>query len=157
MYRYEFWNGKRVIGYYEHKYQIRGTYCPFTYLKKNGQIDSVLVPLGFRTISDVFPDVHQRWVLDVSKLSKKDLTVLKTFMVGGLGFEPRSSDPNSEVLPLDDPPKKETAPRYWGYRSGINLLIPAVCPVLGAYRVRVSNGRTVLSPHLTCALMLQAP
>ena len=26
------------------------------------------------------------------------------FLAGGLGFEPRFSDPKSDVLPLDDPP-----------------------------------------------------
>ena len=29
---------------------------------------------------------------------------LQKTMAGGLGFEPRFSDPKSDVLPLDDPP-----------------------------------------------------
>ncbi len=46
--------------------------------------------------------------LQIMKKTETLLTV-ETKMAGGLGFEPRLIDPESTVLPLDDPPAAKTA------------------------------------------------
>ena len=42
----------------------------------------------------------------------------KKIVAGGLGFEPRHSDPESDVLPLDDPPEEN---QRWSRVPGKNM------------------------------------
>ena len=41
---------------------------------------------------------------ELEDYKSKVLKDLQKNLAGGLGFEPRFSDPKSDVLPLDDPP-----------------------------------------------------
>ncbi len=53
-----------------------------------------------------FVNKNEKIIFFDSREKKSDLTTFKQDkkMAGGLGFEPRLIDPESTVLPLDDPP-----------------------------------------------------
>ena len=81
-YRYELWNGKKVVGYYDCYSQILGHHVVVweestlkqSYYKK---ARSILVPLTCRVIVSNHSDTLVRTVLDVRRKSKRQIALLQ--------------------------------------------------------------------------------
>ena len=89
---------KHILGHEDIQTTMRYAHLSPDYLKEAVNRGS-LSETGSKTGSDRLGNYP---VLDES--SSNVLKNIKKNLAGGLGFEPRFSDPKSDVLPLDDPP-----------------------------------------------------
>lgn len=83
-FKYELWDGKKVVGYYTCLYPLNivGRYMVFHMIstfkqKYNKQYETITVPITTRLISDNGIDYTIRRALDVRKKSKRQINLLK--------------------------------------------------------------------------------
>lgn len=82
-YKYELWDGRKVVGYYYSMCSIRGKFVSVSEVSelKRGyghRYDTIDVPVITRIVSQTATDTTFRVVLDVRKKSRRQIDILKS-------------------------------------------------------------------------------
>lgn len=82
-YKYELWDGKKVIGYHQSFSLYSGKYLVIPELSEfkrpyNRKLKEFKVPIIMRIVSNSGIDVHLRTVLDVRRKSRRQIKILES-------------------------------------------------------------------------------